>query len=206
MPYCPECEYRYPAGVEVCPDCATPLVETLDADTLFVCDECKEPVTADAPYCSNCGTVFIDTLRCYLHPDTPAHGRCITCGQHVCKPCGQRQSRRFFCPHHSEEEQPPVQEKGEAPPTPDWEGVLYGRHLRQAGVVNRPFSHEHDPLRVYGVMDTTGIRLVAPFDTKRQVAGILKERDITGEVVVFECDRCSAISRINDRLCPNCGR
>lgn len=31
MPYCPECQYEYRAGVTCCPDCDASLVETLPA-------------------------------------------------------------------------------------------------------------------------------------------------------------------------------
>lgn len=31
MPYCPECQYEYRAGIAECPDCCEPLVEALPA-------------------------------------------------------------------------------------------------------------------------------------------------------------------------------
>ncbi|MBM3264859.1 MAG: zinc ribbon domain-containing protein [candidate division Zixibacteria bacterium] len=207
MPYCPECEYRYPPDVEVCPDCATPLVASLDAGAVFVCDECKEPVTAEASWCANCGTVFVENLCCFLHPDTPAHGHCVACGQFVCPKCAHRQAKRYFCIHDAQEELPPVgSKKGEALPSTDWEGVLYSRHLNHEGIESRPFSHEHDTRRVCGTLNTLGVHIVVPIAVRRRVAAIFKQRDITQEVALFECDRCSAISRIDDLACPNCGK
>ena len=33
MPFCPDCRYEYTAGVTVCPDCDTPLVEVLPEES-----------------------------------------------------------------------------------------------------------------------------------------------------------------------------
>lgn len=206
MPFCPECEYRYPDGIAMCPDCASPLVDTLAKETSFICDECKEPVAADASWCGNCGTVFVETLCCMLHPETPAHGRCVACGQHVCPECAVKQLRRFFCPDDSQMEQQPARRKAADSSVQDWEAVLYGRHLSQSGISSRLFSQQQDYHRLRAFMDTTGIKLVAPFTAKRAVAEVLKERDINQEVVLFECDHCSAISRMKDLICPNCGK
>jgi RNA polymerase subunit RPABC4/transcription elongation factor Spt4 len=204
MPFCPECEYKYPPGVEVCPDCATPLVETLEAGDGYLCDECKERVADEASWCPNCGTIFIDTLRCFLHPDAPAYGRCVVCGQHVCPQCAEKQMGRYFCRHDAQAEEQPTDKSGDMP-IHDWEAELYMRHLKRAGVASRLFSQAHDR-RLCFEGDVGGVKLVAPFAAKQTVAQVLRERDIHLDVVLFECERCSGISRMSDPVCPNCGR
>ena len=207
MPYCPECEYKYPRNIEQCPVCATPLVDTLDEDASYVCDECKEPVAKNAQSCANCGTVFVEDLRCLLHPDTSSHGICVVCGQHLCPECADRQTRRYFCEHDAQEEiQPDAEEDKEKSTVKDWEAVLYQRYLEQEGVDSRIFDEEHDRHLINGSDHISGIKLIAPFGGKKQVLQILMEREIEGEEVLFQCERCSAISGTSNPVCPNCGR
>lgn len=207
MPYCPECEYKYPRHVDQCPVCASSLVDTLDEDASFLCDECKEPVPEDARSCSNCGTVFVKDLGCFQHPDIPPHGICVVCGQHLCSQCSDRQLGRYFCERHGGEEvQPELGAEEAQKPLPDWEAVLFQRHLKQDGVESRLFDADHDRHLICSVDNDLDIKLIAPFGTRKQVARILIDREIEDEVVLFQCSRCSAISRMKDTMCPNCGR
>ena len=207
MPYCPECEYKYAQHVEQCPVCATPLVETLDEVAPYICDECKEPVTKSAQSCANCGTVFVEGLRCFLHPEEPSQGICVACGQHLCPQCSERSSRRYFCDQDSREEMQPKGKKGEEErPLPDWEAVLYQRHLKRDGVESRMFIEEKDRHLIYDADHLEDIKLIALFADKKQVIGTLMDREIEEEVVLFQCERCSAISRTNNPVCPNCRR
>ena len=207
MPYCPECEYKYPRDMEQCPVCATLLVATLDEPAPYVCDECKEPVTKDAQSCANCGTVFVEDLRCFLHPDMPSQGICIVCSQHLCPQCANRQHRRYLCEHDNLEETEPGGRKGEEKrPAQDWKAVLYQRHLKKGGVYSRMFIEEHDHHLLYNVDQFDDVKLIAPFGDKKQTIRILMEREIEEEVVLFQCERCSAVSSANNPVCPNCGR
>jgi RNA polymerase subunit RPABC4/transcription elongation factor Spt4 len=180
-------------------------VDTIEETEAFICDQCKEPVSADALWCPKCGTLFIDTLRCFLHPDALAHGRCVTCGQHVCPQCATRQMSRYFCEHDAAPEQEP-ENKSTPAPTPDWEAELYRKHFNRDGVPNRLFEPENDIRRISDGQDTNGIKLIVPFGEKRNALRTLAERGVERVVVLFECERCSAISHAGEPVCPNCGR
>lgn len=54
MPFCPECKYEYRAGIEKCPDCRKPLVESLDAPTE------KQEQASDARYIEVNGARYLN--------------------------------------------------------------------------------------------------------------------------------------------------
>lgn len=207
MPFCPECEYKYSDEMQLCPDCGTPLVETLENQDEYICDECKEPLTGDAQSCPQCGTVFIETLQCFRHPELPAYGRCVVCAQHLCGDCTVQYMGRCFCEQDALAEA--VVEEGtsrttDAPPEHDWEAEMLMRYLAQGGVSCRLFE-THDIRRIVSQGNVTKVKLLASRAQKHLVEPIFEEREIEGKLVLYECERCSAISTKDDTICPNCG-
>lgn len=203
MPFCPECECEYARRVEKCPICATSLVETLNEDSTWVCDECKEEIPGDASSCPVCGTVFIDDLRCLTHPDGPAHGRCVVCGQHVCGDCGIRQLGRYFCERHGLEEEAPEEEilyRAE-----DREALNYRRYLLQQGVECRLFSADQDAGLLLGVGSVDEARIIVPSKHRAPARKWMATRSIDAVHVLFQCERCSALNGFDGGGCANCG-
>lgn len=204
MPFCPECECKYAQGVAQCPICATTLVETLNEASTWVCDECKEEIPGDAKSCPVCGTVFVDDLRCLTHPDQPAHGRCVVCGQHVCGDCGIRRLGRYFCERHGLEEDPPVEEeilyRAE-----DREALNYRRYLAQQGVDCRVFSARQDAGLLPDARSIGEARIIVPSKHRAPAREWMALRSIDAGHVLFQCERCSALNGFDGGGCANCG-
>ena len=204
MPFCPECECKYAQGVEQCPICATTLVETLNEASTWVCDECKEEIPGDAKSCLVCGTVFVADLRCLTHPDQPAHGRCVVCGQHVCGDCGIRRLGRYFCERHGLEEDTPVEEeilyRAE-----DREALNYRRYLAQQGVDCRVFSAQQDVGLLLDVRSIDEARIIVPSKHRAPAREWMASRSIDAGHVLFQCERCSALNGFDGGGCANCG-
>ena len=203
MPFCPECECEYPARVEKCPICATPLGDALNGEPAWVCDECKEEIPGDARSCPVCGTVFVDDLRCLTHADGPAHGRCVVCGRHVCADCGTRRQGRYFCERHGVEEEPPEEEilyRAE-----DREALHYRRYLAQQGVECRIFSADQDAGLLLGKGSVEAARIIVPAKHRAPARKWMVSRSIDDSHVLFQCERCSALNEFDAGGCPNCG-
>ncbi|MBI4553227.1 MAG: DUF2007 domain-containing protein [Candidatus Latescibacteria bacterium] len=203
MPFCPDCEYEYEGDITVCPDCGATLVEALTEQPQYICDECKEPLPGDAAWCSQCGTVFIDTLRCFRHPDTSAHGRCVICGQHLCKQCAVRNMGRYFCEQDANVEMVEgyvnVYTTGH-----DWEAELIKGYLENEGIPCRVFSQK-DTSRMFTIGNLSVIKLLVPRSRFREAEMILAEKFVPSGAVQYECERCGAICGKDEMRCPNCG-
>jgi len=203
MPFCPECECKYAPAVEKCPICATSLVDALTEDSTWVCDECKAEIPGDSRFCPVCGTAFVDDLRCLIHPEEPAHGRCVACGKHLCADCGDRRQGRYFCEIHGLEEEPAEEEilyRAE-----DREALNYRRYLAQQGVECRVFSADQDNGLLIGKVPIETARIIVPAKHLEPARKWMASRSIEDGHVLFQCERCSAVNGFDTGGCANCG-
>ena len=202
MPFCPVCEYEH-RGKTLCPDCGTALVVTLDQQEEYICDECKEPMAGGALWCPHCGTILVTTLHCFEHGSSPARGKCIVCGQHVCGICGTHHMGQYFCTHDAQT----GMEEGQVDEdisVYDWESEKFKRFLEQEHVSCRIFK-PHDTRRGDPDDNMENVRLLASRTAKARADQILLLREVDLDVIRFECEGCSAVSSGKEPVCPNCG-
>ena len=202
MPFCPVCEYEHRRKT-VCPDCGTALVETLDQQEEYICDECKEPMAGGALWCSHCGTILVRTLHCFEHGSSPARGKCVVCGQHVCGICGTHHMGQYFCAQDAQT----GMEEGQVDEdisVYDRESEKFKRYLEQEGISCRIFK-PHDSRRGDPNDDTENVKILAPRTAKALADQILLLREVDLDTIQFECESCSAVSAGKEPVCPNCG-
>ncbi len=202
MPYCPICEYVHKKRT-VCPDCGTALIPNPDEQDSFLCDECKEHVAGDATWCGHCGTILVDSLLCFRHPENPARGKCVVCGQYTCGSCGSLHMGQFFCDFDAGAGMT-AGDVDEDVVIADRKGERLRGYLSQESVPCRIFKVE-EGRRAQADDDTASVKLLVPRTRKDQAEVILADRGVDLAVVRYECERCSAVSSGEASRCPNCG-
>ena len=203
MPYWPECEYEYPKRLEQCPICASSLVDRLKDESSWLCDECKEEVPKDAMFCQVCGTIFIESLRCFSHPDDPAHGSCVVCGKYLCLECGIRRLGQYFCKKHGLLEELPLKDEflQKAEDREAWS--LHGFFVKH-GLECRILSRGKDDGLFLGKEFPELVKVIIPSKDRTKAQLCIKTHSVNEEQVLFQCERCSALSNFEYESCTNC--
>ena len=70
------------------------------------CLSCDGEVAEDSDFCPHCGFLFeiAGKLPCDFHPEEAAKAVCVICHRLLCRQCGFREARRWFCLEHKEVE------------------------------------------------------------------------------------------------------
>lgn len=204
MQQCARCDADFADGLDRCPECGAAVGdpgEGSEGGVVYVCERCEEEFT-DSDSCPACGTLRVP-IRCDLHPDREAVGRCVVCGKAVCDDCGAREGRSIRCTEHAGVR---VME-GWAQvysATSDVEAQLLRDNLRAEGIDAQIFSQRDRAFSV-DLGELSIVRLLVPvWEYERGLDIIREHMDSAGEVV-FACPACGEAFDPGAEECGRCG-
>lgn len=171
-----------------------------DSEVTFTCRRCGTEFSGDA--CPACG-LLVAEAQCGLHPDRPAHSRCVICGQAVCAECCDPDRSVALCPAH--QSVPVIEGWAQVYSTADEvEAGLLAENLRSEGIDAQVYS-QHDHIFPVDLGELSIARLLVPVWEYANALQLIRDyMDSKGEVN-FACPACGEVYEPGQDVCGSCG-
>lgn len=193
--HCATCDADFSDELAECPTCG-------GADApVYRCPRCDESYRgSDA--CPACGALR-EPASCTVHPERPAHDRCVVCGQALCELCSRSEGRAALCETHADV----TVIEGWAQvysATSDFEAQLLRENLRAEGIDAQTYSQRDRTFSV-DLGELSIVRLLVPVWEYDHALKIIREHMDTAGEVVFACPACGEAFDPGARECTGCG-